>query len=115
MSRPESRRAGNTRAAVSSRKTSALSPWHARGLVGRAHQWIGARERLLARWFARASLGTALLGRASNSSSSNTSRRDAAPASVLSWWEYESPILRQLALEATLRHLFSLIPTPATR
>jgi len=79
MSRPESRRAGNTRAAVSFRKTSALSPWHARGLVGRAHQWIGARERLLARWFARASLGTALLGRASNSSSSNTSRRDAAP------------------------------------
>jgi hypothetical protein len=55
-------------------------------LMRRAQQWLAARERRLWEWLGGE--GAILLPQ---------------------WWEYESPLKRRLALEATLRRMFSLL------
>ncbi|MBL8310605.1 MAG: hypothetical protein JNL19_09310 [Burkholderiales bacterium] len=75
----------------------------------RSAQWLVARERLLTQWLARtgqrarASLPPKPRGRPSGK------WRDGA-IRLLPWWEYESPLKRRLALEATLQRMFSLMP-----
>lgn len=96
--------------------TSAESRGHG-SLLRRAQQWLVARERLLADWIARSRVATAL----AHPSMPARSRRlhggvagsrlgGAGAIMVLQWWEYESPLKRRLALEATLRRLFSVVP-----
>lgn len=79
-------------------------------LLHRAQQWLEARERLIAGWFARfpARVAPKMLER----------KQGGAGAILLPfWWEYESELKCRLALEALLRRLFSVLPdvesTPA--
>ena len=75
-------------------------------LLHRAQQWLEARERLIARWFARFPLRVA--------PSMLVRKQGGAGAIVLPyWWEYESELKCRLALEAVLRRLFSLVPATA--
>ncbi len=72
-------------------------------LLHRAQQWLAARERLIAGWFAHFRLCAApkMLER----------KLGGAGAIVLPfWWEYESELKCRLALEAVLRRLFSVRP-----
>ena len=72
-------------------------------LLHRAQQWLEARERLIAGWFARFPLRVApnMLER----------KQGGAGAIVLPyWWEYEGELKCRLALEALLRRLFSMVP-----
>jgi hypothetical protein len=82
-------------------------------LMRRAQQWLAARERLLSAWIMR----THLRARASMQARVQVRRRarveklGGAGAILLPhWWEYESPLKRRLALEATLRRMFALVP-----
>jgi len=94
---------------------------HGRGsLLRRAQQWLAARERLLADWIARARVATALAhpsmpARVRRLHGKVTASRlgGAGAIMVLQWWEYESPLKRRLALEATLRRMFSVVPDTA--
>jgi len=93
----------------------------ARGsLLRRAQQWLAARERLLADWIARARVATALAhpsmpARARRLHGKVIASRlgGAGAIMVLQWWEYESPLKQRLALEATLRRMFSVVPDAA--
>jgi hypothetical protein len=72
-------------------------------LLHRAQQWLEARERLIAGWFARfpARAAPKMLER----------KQGGAGAIVLPfWWEYESELKCRLVLEAVLRKLFSMVP-----
>jgi len=81
-------------------------------LIRRAQQWLAARERLIAGWFARAH-GRARAGMQARIQAHQVKRVGGAGAIVVPyWWEYESPLKRQLALEAMLRRLFSVVPMP---
>lgn len=88
-------------------------------LLRRAQQWLSARERLLAVWVASSRVAVALAhpsmpSRARRIRSSTVTRLGGAGAiTVPHWWEYESPLKRRLALEATLRRLFSVVPESA--
>ena len=90
-------------------------------LLRRAQQWLAARECLLAAWIARARVATARAHpsmaarprRLHGSVRAATRLGGAGAIMVLQWWEYESPLKRRLALEATLRRLFSLVPETA--
>ena len=94
----------------------------ARGsLLRRAQQWLAARERLLADWIARARVATALAhpsmpARVRRLHGKVTASRlgGAGAIMVLQWWEYESPLKQRLALEATLRRMFSVVPDAIT-
>lgn len=82
-------------------------------LFDRAQQWLAARERLIAQWVRRTQ-ARARAQIAPRSAAGPRSRPGGAGAiRVLHWWEYESPLKRTLALEATLRHLFSIMPPAA--
>ena len=90
-------------------------------LLRRAQQWLAARERLLADWIARARVATALAPpsmparvRRLHGKVSVSRLGGAGAIMVLQWWEYESPLKRRLALEATLRRMFSVVPDAIT-
>ena len=80
-------------------------------LIYRAQQWLAARERLVSRWFAHTH------GRARASMQArihaHKAKRVGGAGAIMApyWWEYESPLKRQLALEAMLRRIFSVVPT----
>jgi hypothetical protein len=72
-------------------------------LLHRAQQWLEARERLIAGWFAHfpARAAPTMLER----------KQGGAGAILLPfWWEYESELKCRLVLEAVLRRLFSMVP-----
>lgn len=87
--------------------------WPHTALFDRAQQWIAARERLIAQWVGR----TRALAQARMAPHTAAGARGRPVGTgairVLQWWEYESPLKRTLALEATLRHLFSIVPPRA--
>jgi hypothetical protein len=81
-------------------------------LMRRAQQWLAARERRLWEWIMR----THLCARASMQARAQVRRHArveklGGEGAILlpQWWEYESPLKRRLALEATLRRMFSLL------
>lgn len=89
-------------------------------LLRRAQQWLAARERLLADWIARARVATALAhpsmparARRLHGRAPRSRLGGAGAIRVLQWWEYESPLKQRLALEATLRRMFSVVPDAA--
>ena len=72
-------------------------------LLHRAQQWLEARERLIARWFAHFPARTA--------PKMLEHKQGGAGAILLPfWWEYESELKCRLVLEAVLRRLFSMVP-----
>ena len=74
-------------------------------LLYRAQQWLEARERLIAGWFAHFPTRVA--------PKKLERKQGGAGAIVLPhWWEYESELKCRLALEAVLRRLFSMVPEP---
>lgn len=84
-----------------------------RALMRRAQQWLAARERLVSAWVARVHIRA----RASMQAHVQVRRRariervGGAGAIMLPyWWEYESPLKRQLVLEAMLRRMFLVMP-----
>jgi hypothetical protein len=80
-------------------------------LIRRAQQWLAARERLVSGWFARTH-GRARASMQARIHAHKAKRVGGAGAIVVPyWWEYESPLKRQIALEAMLRRLFSVVPT----
>jgi hypothetical protein len=80
-------------------------------LLRRAQQWLAARERLVSGWFARTH-GRARASMQARIHGHKAKRLGGAGAIVVPyWWEYESQLKRQLALEAMLRRLFSVVPT----
>jgi hypothetical protein len=83
-------------------------------LLSRAQQWLSARERLLAGWIGRAH-GRARAAVQGRITAQRQQRIGGAGAVALPyWWEYESQLKRQIALEAMLRRLFSMVPeTPS--
>ena len=74
-------------------------------LLRRTQQWLKARGRLLSAWCTRAQTRTRQGG-------TQLRRRLGGAGAILVpyWWEYESPLKRQLALEAMLRRMFALMP-----
>lgn len=79
-------------------------------LIRRAQQWLAARERLVTGWFARTH-GRARASMQARIHAHKAKRVGGAGAIVVPyWWEYESQLKRQLALEAMLRRLFSVVP-----
>lgn len=80
-------------------------------LIRRAQQWLAARERLVSGWFSRTH-GRARASMQARIHAHKVKRVGGAGAIVVPyWWEYESQLKRQLALEAMLRRLFSVVPT----
>ena len=80
-------------------------------LMRRAQQWFAARERLLSTWIARAHVRARASVQARRRVRMRVPKLGGAGAIMLPfWWEYESPIKRRLALEATLRRMFALVP-----
>lgn len=97
-------------AAVKTAARSKLPRGRPGSLMGRAQQWLAARERLVSGWFMRAH-GRARASMQARIHASNAKRVGGAGAIVVPyWWEYESQLKRQLALEAMLRRLFSVVP-----
>lgn len=82
-------------------------------LIRRAQQWLAARERLVSGWFARTH-GRARASMQARIHAHKAARRVGGAGAIVApyWWEYESPLKRQLALEALLRRLFSVVPMP---
>ena len=79
-------------------------------LIRRAQQWLAARERLVSGWFARTH-GRARANVQARIHAHKAKRVGGAGAIIVPyWWEYESQLKRQLALEAMLRRLFSVVP-----
>ena len=72
-------------------------------LLHRAQQWLEARERLIAGWFAHLPLRV---------TPNMLERKQAGAGAIVLpyWWEYEGELKCRLALEALLRRLFSMVP-----
>ncbi len=78
-------------------------------LLRRTRQWLKARERLLSAWFACAH--TRARNHTRRSGIELRRRLGGAGAKLVPyWWEYESPLKRQLALEAMMRRMSALVP-----
>ena len=104
MQRPRLKLCGSNRNAAADSSSVKPEATHTLAtLLHRAQQWLEARQRMIAGWFARFPMRIAPKMLAP--------KLGGAGAIVAPfWWEYESELKCRLALEAVLRRLFSMLP-----